>query len=122
MANYTNKLGDIFTQEEIDAAAEENGVDIDTSISSNELNMQADELDKDVDMGKEDGVVAKEPPATPKKKSGSPSKDTSSASSGKKKYPWDPANNNKGIGNQLANFKTGKETKETVEKNVAKLL
>lgn len=122
MANYTNKLGDIFTQEDIDAAALENGVNIDTIISSNELTIQADEIDKDVDMGKEDGVVATDPPAAPKKKSGSLSKNTSSASSGKKKYPWSPDNNNKGRGNQLANFKTGKETKEAVEKNIAKVI
>ena len=122
MANYTNKLGDIFTQEDIDAAALENGVDIDTIISSNELKLKADEIDKDVDMGKEDGVVATDPPAAPKKKSGSPSKNTSSVSNGKKKYPWDPDNNNKGRGNQLANFKTGKETKEAVEKNIAKVI
>ncbi len=37
MANYTNKLGDIYTQEELEAAALENGVDIDTIITDNEL-------------------------------------------------------------------------------------
>jgi hypothetical protein len=37
MANYTNKLGDIYTQDELEAAALENGVDINTIITDNEL-------------------------------------------------------------------------------------
>jgi hypothetical protein len=120
MANYINKLGDIFTQEEIDAAAEENGVDVDVVINNNGLTLQEEEQDNIV--GKEEGVVVTDPPTAPKRKSGSSSKNTSSASSGKKKYPWDPTNKTNTQGSSLANFKTGKETKETVERNVAKVI
>lgn len=115
MANYTNKLGDIFTQEDIEAAALENEVDIDTIISSNELTMDGEKP------GKPQGATAKKPVVAPKKqKLVSPSANTSPASNGKKKYPWDPANTDKGRGNQLANFKTGKETKKAKEADVKK--
>jgi hypothetical protein len=73
MANYTNKLGDIFTQEDIEAAALENEVDIDTIISSNELTMDGEKP------GKPQGATAKKPVVAPKKrKSVLPSGNTSS--------------------------------------------
>jgi hypothetical protein len=62
MANYTNKLGDIFTQEDIEAAALENEVDIDTIISSNELTMDGEKP------GKSQGATAKKPVVAPKKR------------------------------------------------------
>jgi len=62
MANYTNKLGDIFTQEDIEAAALENEVDIDTIISSNELTMDGKKP------GKSQGATAKKPVVAPKKR------------------------------------------------------
>jgi hypothetical protein len=62
MANYTNKLGDIFTQEDIEAAALENEVDIDTIISSNELTMDGEKP------GKPQGATAKKPVVAPKKR------------------------------------------------------
>lgn len=82
MANYINKLGDIYTQEELEAAALENGVDIDTVIADNELTQE--------DPGKKKGAAAKGSTAAPKKKRTLPtitkpessSKDSSSASSG----------------------------------------
>ena len=73
MANYTNKLGDIFTQEDIEAAALENEVDIDTIISSNELTMDGEKP------GKPQSATAKKPVVAPKKrKLVSPSANTSS--------------------------------------------
>jgi len=115
MANYTNKLGDIFTQEEIDAAALENGVDVDKILADNELSLEGEKP------GKSQGVTVKKQTVAPTKtKSVSSSKNTSSASSGNKKYPWDPANKSSIKGDQLANFKTGEETKKAAEKAQAK--
>ena len=59
MANYINKLGDIYTQEELEAAALENEVDIDTVITDNELTQE--------DPGKKKGAAAKGSTAAPKK-------------------------------------------------------
>jgi hypothetical protein len=121
MAKYFNKNGEEYNLEEIEAAALANSKSVEDVIADNELIMQEDEEQIDA-LGKEDGVVAKEPPAAPVQKSGSPSKNTLSASNGKKKYPWDPTNKPNTKVSSLANFKTGKETKETVEKNVAKII
>jgi hypothetical protein len=115
MANYINKLGDIFTQEEIDAAALENGVDVDKILADNELSLEGEKP------GKTQGVTVKKQTVAPTKtKSVSSSKKSSSASSGNKKYPWDPANKSSIKGDQLANFKTGEETKKAAEKAQAK--
>jgi len=74
MANYTNKLGDIYTQEELEAAALENGVDIDTIITDNELIQEAP--------GKGKSATAKGSTVAPKKKRTLPTA-TESASSSK---------------------------------------
>jgi hypothetical protein len=70
MVNYLNKEGDIYTQEELNAVAEENGVDIDTVIADNGLTKGKP--------GKPQGAAAKNQGTAPKKKSGSPSGNTSS--------------------------------------------
>jgi hypothetical protein len=121
MAKYFNKNGIEYNLEEIEAAAKTNNKSIEDVIADNELIMQEDEEKTDT-LGKEDGVVVTDPPAAPKKKSGSSSKNTLSVSNGNKKYPWDPANKSNAKASSLANFKTGKETKETIKKNVAKII
>ena len=71
MANYLNKEGILYTQEEIEAAALENNVDIDTILSDNELIKEKP--------GKTQDATAKKPVvASKKQKQGSPSGNTSS--------------------------------------------
>jgi len=65
MASYINKLGDIYTQEELEAAALENGVDIDTIIIDNELTQE--------EPGKGKGATAKGSTVAQKKKRTLPS-------------------------------------------------
>ena len=65
MASYINKLGDIYTQEELEAAALENGVDIDTIIIDNELTQE--------EPGKRKGATAKGSTVAQKKKRTLPS-------------------------------------------------
>ena len=74
MANYINKLGDIYTQEELEAAALENGVDIDTVIADNELTQEGP--------GKKKSAAAKGSTTVQKKKKTLPTV-TNSASSSK---------------------------------------
>lgn len=73
MANYLNKEGILYTQEEIEAAALENNVDVDTILADNELSLEGEKP------GKKSSVTAKKPVVAPKKqKSVSPSENTSS--------------------------------------------
>jgi hypothetical protein len=82
MANYLNKEGISYTQEEIEAAALENNVDVDTILADNELSLEGEKP------GKPQGATAKKPAAAPKKpKSVSSLKKPSSASSGKPVFP-----------------------------------
>ena len=73
MANYLNKEGILYTQEEIEAAALENNVDIDTILADNELSLEKEKP------GKPQDATAKKPVvASKKQKQGSPSGNTSS--------------------------------------------
>ena len=109
MANYINKLGDIYTQEELEAAALENEVDIDTVITDNELTQE--------DPGKKKGAAAKGSTAAPKKKRTLPtttkpessSKDSSSVSSGEPTSEVTSVTQGEPKkGNFLSNFKNDK--------------
>lgn len=113
MSTYKNKKGEIYTQEELEAAAKENGVDINTIIADNDLTIEGEPA------GKNASVVAKEPTATqekPKKKSASSSKVSSSVSNGKK-YPWSNQSSEQTEGSFLGGFKKDKAKKqEAIEK------
>lgn len=104
MPNYKNKQGILYTQEEIEAVALENGVDIEKVITDNELTLE--------DGGKQKSVVAQEPTTAQKPKEKKPASSTkapSSASSGKKKYPWAEEKKQPGF---LDAFKQDKKAKE----------
>lgn len=82
MASYLNKEGILYTQEEIEAAALENNVDVDTILADNELSLEVEKP------GKKKSVVVKKPAAAQEKpKSVSSSKKPSSASNGKPLFP-----------------------------------
>lgn len=104
MPDYKNKQGILYTQEEIEAVALENGVDIEKVIADNGLTPE--------DGGKQKSVVAQEPTTAQKpkeKKPASSTKKPSSASSGKKKYPWAEEKKQPGF---LDTFKQDKKAKE----------
>ena len=80
MANYLNKEGILYTQEEIEAAALENNVDVDTILADNELSLEGKKP------GKKQSATAKKPTVVQEKpKSVSSSKKPSSVSNGNKK-------------------------------------
>jgi hypothetical protein len=80
MANYLNKEGILYTQEEIEAAALENNVDVDTILADNELSLEGEKP------GKKQSATAKKPTVVQEKpKSVSSSKKPSSVSNGNKK-------------------------------------
>jgi sulfur carrier protein ThiS len=103
MANYLNKEGILYTQEEIEAAALENNVDVDTILADNELSLEGEKP------GKKQSVVVKKPTtAQEKSKSVSPSGNTSSG--------WNTKTKPKTMGEQIVS--TFQEEKKNQPKPV----
>jgi hypothetical protein len=102
MANYLNKEGILYTQEEIEAAALENNVDVDTILADNELSLEGEKP------GKPQSATAKKPTVVQEKpKSVSPSANTSSG--------WNTKAKPKSMGEQIVT--TFQKQKKVQEKN-----